>query len=80
VPTQMPRSRRQMARTIKTSSGGRRCGWLRDREVFRLAGRRFRAGAGRPALRLPERARDRPPLVVVGTHPTVTRRTARCGH
>jgi hypothetical protein len=75
---------RQKARKIRMSSGGRRGALPREPlRVFREAGARFAGGRRCVEVedervdverlvveRVPERAGDRPPLVLVGTHYT----------
>ena len=82
VPSQIPRSSRQIARAMMMSSGGRR-GVLPRGPAPRAPERVDFAGARRPFAgvdRVPERARDRPPLVEVGTYNTLARLTAARGH
>jgi hypothetical protein len=75
---------RQKARKIKINTGGRLGG--RARELREFAG--LFAGGRRVAVvlllveveRVPERAGDRPPLVVVGTYNTFARLRARRGY
>ena len=78
MPSQMPRISRQTARTRTTSTGcrlGARPRPLCPR-LAAFAGVRLRAAVER----VPERAGDRPPLVEVGTRPTVARGGVRIPH